>query len=117
MLTDVLRRKFSLTTAFVSTTSDLSFTITNVYAPSDHSLTSEFVREMIALAPLVDGPWLSFGGYNLIRYPSEKIMTILIVVSRLSSTRLSATWVGLSSICVIVGTLGQMARRCPCLLG
>jgi hypothetical protein len=27
---------------------------------------------MIALAPLVDGPWLSFGDYNLIRYPSEK---------------------------------------------
>jgi hypothetical protein len=56
----------------VSTTSDLSFTITNVYAPSDHGLTSDFVREMIALAPLVDGPWLSFGDYNLIRYPFDK---------------------------------------------
>jgi hypothetical protein len=72
VLSDVLRRKFSLTTVFVSTTLDLSFTVTNVYPPSDHGLTSEFVREMIALAPLVDGPWISLGDYNLIRYPSEK---------------------------------------------
>jgi hypothetical protein len=70
--TGTRREIFSLTTSFISTTSDLSFTITNVYAPSDHSLTSEFIREMLVLSSAIDGPWLVLSDFNLIRYPEEK---------------------------------------------
>jgi exonuclease III len=65
-------RQFSLTTIFSSTTTDLSFTVTNVYAPSDHSLTDAFAQDMIDLFPLISGPWLVLGDFNLIRYPHEK---------------------------------------------
>jgi hypothetical protein len=63
---------FSLTTAFISATSEAAFTVTNVYAPSDHALTHEFVAEMVALAPAVSGPWIILGDFNLIRFPAEK---------------------------------------------
>jgi exonuclease III len=65
-------RRFSLSTSFVSATSEAAFTITNVYAPSDHSLTTDFVAEMEGLATSVSGPWIILGDFNLIRSPSEK---------------------------------------------
>jgi endonuclease/exonuclease/phosphatase family metal-dependent hydrolase len=46
--------------------------VTNVYALSDHSLTSEFTAEMVALLPLITGSWLYLGDFNLLRHPSEK---------------------------------------------
>ncbi|XP_071677171.1 uncharacterized protein [Lolium perenne] len=71
-LSNTIARVFSLTTTLSSTTTDLSLTVTNVYAPADHSLTSQFVDEMLALLPLVSGPWIILGDFNLIRHPSEK---------------------------------------------
>jgi exonuclease III len=71
-LVSSISRVFSLTTVLASTTADLSFTITNVYAPADHSLSPAFAEEMVALRPLVTGAWLIAGDFNLIRYPSEK---------------------------------------------
>jgi hypothetical protein len=64
--------RFSLTTSFESITSDVTFTITNVYAPFDHDLTQDFITEMISLTSVVSGPWLILGDFNLIRVPSEK---------------------------------------------
>jgi hypothetical protein len=66
------RLAHSLTTVFVSTSIAMSFTITNVYAPSDHSHTACFVSEMDELAPTVQGAWLIIGDFNLIRYSHEK---------------------------------------------
>jgi hypothetical protein len=62
---------FSLTTILSSTTTDLAITITNVYAPSDHSLTPSFVAKMMNLLPSIPGPWLFCGEFNLIRLPDE----------------------------------------------
>jgi hypothetical protein len=71
-LVSSIHRSYSLTTSFASTTSDIAFSVTNIYAPSDHSLMPDFVAEMTALAPLVSGPCLILGDFNLIRSPSEK---------------------------------------------
>ncbi|KAK1685445.1 hypothetical protein QYE76_046293 [Lolium multiflorum] len=59
-LSSSIQRRFSLTTTFASTTTDLSFTVTNVYAPSDHSLTDDFVSDMVELLPLVSAPSAKF---------------------------------------------------------
>lgn len=61
--------RFSLTTTLSSTTTDLVFFITNIYA---HSLTAEFVADMTSLALTVSGPWLIAGNFNLIYFPHEK---------------------------------------------
>jgi hypothetical protein len=71
-LTSSTAKTFSLTTSLKSTSSDLSFTITNVYAPSDHSLADAFVAEMLSLLVDISGLWLILGDFNLIRHPSEK---------------------------------------------
>jgi hypothetical protein len=71
-LSSACPKTFSLTTVFASTTTDLEFTVTNVYAPSDHGLTLSFFAEMVSLHEQVRGPWLVVGDFNLIRYPHEK---------------------------------------------
>jgi hypothetical protein len=52
--------------------SDLSITVTNVYAPSDHRHTASFLSEITDLAPLIDGPWVLIGDFNLIRCQEDK---------------------------------------------
>jgi exonuclease III len=63
---------YCLTTVFMSTTSGLSFTVTNVYAPSDHSQTHLFCDAMLLVPPSVVGPWLCVGDFNLLRCPADK---------------------------------------------
>jgi exonuclease III len=63
---------FSLTTKFISTTTNLAFSVTNVYAPSDHALTSDFMAEMVSIAASMTGDWIVIGDFNLIRFPNEK---------------------------------------------
>ena len=63
---------FSLTTVFASTTSDLSFTVTNVYGPCDAALKPAFLDELASLASTVSGPWLVVGDFNLIHAPSKR---------------------------------------------
>jgi hypothetical protein len=72
-LTSSIHRSFSLTVCLSSTTSALLFSLTNVYAPFDHSLTSSFVDEMALLAGEIQGPWIAIGYFNLIRIPMRKI--------------------------------------------
>jgi hypothetical protein len=67
-----IHRTYSLTTTLSSTTSDLSSSLTNVYAPSDHSLTAAFMAEILLLAEVIAVPWLVVEYFNLIRYPHEK---------------------------------------------
>jgi hypothetical protein len=71
-MTSTYQKTYSLTTAFISTTNDLAFSVTNVYTSSDHRLTPDFVAEMVSLHASVRSPWLVVGDYNLIRYPNEK---------------------------------------------
>jgi exonuclease III len=63
---------YSLTTVLESTTTNVSLTVTNVYAPADHSLTDDFVADMELLLAVVSGPWLLVGDFNLLRYPHDK---------------------------------------------
>jgi exonuclease III len=71
-LVSTSHNSYNLTTRLASTTSDIDFSVTNVYAPSDHNLTSAFATEMLSLAAAVTGPWLVIGDFNLICYPSDK---------------------------------------------
>jgi hypothetical protein len=66
------RDRFSLTTTLQSYLSDLVFAITNVYTPSDHSLTPAFLSEFESLRPLFPFPRLVVGDFNLVRDPSDK---------------------------------------------
>ncbi|KAE8799887.1 hypothetical protein D1007_24767 [Hordeum vulgare] len=66
------RSRFSLTTSVASTVSDIAFSVTNVYARADHSLTTDFVDDMMSLVPSIHGAWLVVGDFNLIRHPCEK---------------------------------------------
>ena len=65
-------KSYSLTTTFTSTSTEASLTITNVYAPSDHSESAAFLAELLDLLPGIHGPWLLLGDFNLIRDPSDK---------------------------------------------
>ena len=65
-------RSFSVTTTLTAALSDLTFTLTNVYAPSDHQQTPEFLDELREIAGIVTGPWIIAGDFNLIRTPDEK---------------------------------------------
>jgi exonuclease III len=71
-LTSSHSTRFSLTTVLASTTTLVSFMVTNMYAPADHSLTDDFVSDMELLLDDVVGPWLVVGDFNLIRFPHEK---------------------------------------------
>ena len=64
--------RFSLTTTLASTISDCDFTLTNVYAPADHRHSNAFLAELLATLPLVSGPWVIIGDFNLIRFPDDK---------------------------------------------
>jgi hypothetical protein len=63
---------FSLSVGLVSTATDLSFNITNVYARADHSNTPLFLAEFEALGPLFSGPWIIACNFNLVREPADK---------------------------------------------
>jgi exonuclease III len=64
--------QFTLTKTLQSSLSDLTFAVTNVYAPADHSLSPSFLSEFEALGPLFPIPWLVVGDFNLLRDPSDK---------------------------------------------
>lgn len=63
---------YSLTTVLRSVSTDLSFALTNVYAPADHSYTQALVDDLEAVAVSISRPWLALGDFNLIRSPGEK---------------------------------------------
>lgn len=65
-------RAYPLTTTFSYATADFTFTLTNVYAPSDHRLSPDFLLELRDLYSTISGPWMTADDFNLIRSPNEK---------------------------------------------
>jgi hypothetical protein len=63
---------YTLTTSLHSFSSGANIIITNVYAPSDHSLTPAFLSELADLLPLIHGPWVIVGDFILVRGSSNK---------------------------------------------
>ncbi|CAN6162275.1 unnamed protein product [Urochloa humidicola] len=71
-LESFITRRHTLTTVLSSTTSDHLLTVTNVYTPSDHRDSAEFLDGLRELKPHVQGPWLLAGDFNLIRSAADK---------------------------------------------
>ena len=65
-------RRYSLSVTLASTSSNHTFTLTNVYGPADHSLTDAFLHELQELPTHISGPWLLVGDFNLLRSTSDK---------------------------------------------
>jgi len=63
---------FTITTLLQSSASDDRLAITNVYGPSDHSLTDQFLTDLTGVASSISAPWLLIGDFNLTRSPSDK---------------------------------------------
>lgn len=63
---------YSLSTPFISTTSSYSFTVSNIYAPSNHRDTDLFLNELGSSAPPGDTSWLLIGDFNLTRSLEDK---------------------------------------------
>jgi exonuclease III len=64
--------RFATTVTFQSTSSNLSFAITNVYGPANHSLSDAFLDEIYTLSTVFSGLWFVVGDFNLTRDPSDK---------------------------------------------
>ncbi|PNT71225.1 hypothetical protein BRADI_2g24975v3 [Brachypodium distachyon] len=58
--------------SFSSTFSSLSFCVTNVYGPCEHSEKQGFLDGLAALEPSVPGPWAILGDFNLTMRPSDR---------------------------------------------
>jgi endonuclease/exonuclease/phosphatase family metal-dependent hydrolase len=65
---------YSLTTPFSFSTSDYTFHLTNVYAPSNHSETDAFLAELMDTRPPQHCPWIVVGDFNLTHSPADKNM-------------------------------------------
>jgi exonuclease III len=62
----------TLTTSLVCNATNLDFSITNAYGPSDHSGSLPFLRNLVDLLPLIPGPWILLGDFNLVRCAADK---------------------------------------------
>jgi exonuclease III len=67
-----IAKTYSLTTKFSSRTSDLQFTLTNVYGPRESALKQDFIDEILSLLPLVSGPWAVLGDFNMTLSPLDR---------------------------------------------
>jgi len=65
-------KPYSLSTSISSTTSNIDFTVTNTYGPSDHSASLPFLQNLLELPPLITGPWILLGDFNLVRCAADK---------------------------------------------
>lgn len=69
---DIAQSTYCLTVSFASTSSNYSFFVTNVYAPSDHRETDLFLADLESIAQPTDVNWVAIGDYNLTREPADK---------------------------------------------
>lgn len=69
---DPTQSEYTLSIPFTSTTSDYSFYLNNVYAPSDHRDTDSFLSDLLAIAPPPSVNWVTVGDFNPTRSPSDR---------------------------------------------
>lgn len=67
-----ISHRYSLTSVFNSTTSDHQISVTNVYGPADHRDSWAFLDDLLELIPLISGPWIITGDFNLVRSAEDK---------------------------------------------
>jgi len=65
-------KPYTLTTVFTCNASNLDFTVTNTYGPADHTASASFLQHLRDLHPIINGPWILLGDFNLVRCPSDK---------------------------------------------
>jgi hypothetical protein len=63
---------YSITTSFSCNATDLDFFLTNVYGPSDHAYSNDFLQSIREVQNIVSGPWILLGDFNLVRGPADK---------------------------------------------
>jgi hypothetical protein len=66
---------YTLTGSFLRRVDGTSFTLTNVYAPTDRAEKPSFLSELSSVAKTVTGAWMLLGDFNLTRVPSDKNTT------------------------------------------
>jgi exonuclease III len=68
----IQKNKHSLTVQVNSLSDDTNFVVTNVYAPCDATERGFFFQDMKMLQPMISGPWVLAGDFNIYRYTHEK---------------------------------------------
>lgn len=63
---------YSLTTSFSLLRDNTNFTLTNVYAPTEHAEKQLFLQELVTIANSIDEPWVIVGDFNMTREPGDK---------------------------------------------
>ena len=66
-----IARKHTLSLTFASAVSGTEFTLTNVYAPSDHRDSFQFLLDLDEIAAQISGNWVLAGDFNLTRGASD----------------------------------------------
>jgi exonuclease III len=65
-------KPYTIACTFTCNLSDLDFSITNTYGPSDHAFSLPYLQHLFELPNLIPGPWILLGDFNLVRQPSDK---------------------------------------------
>ncbi|CAN6163059.1 unnamed protein product [Urochloa humidicola] len=71
-LSSSIAKMYSLTTTLAATASNLSFSITNIYTPSNHQDTHLFFSELSDLDNQIHGPLILACDFNLTRDAQDK---------------------------------------------
>ena len=84
---------FSVTTTLTTTLSDLTFTLTNVYSPSDHQQTPAFLDELKEIAGVVTAP-----GSSLLTSTSSVLLMRRTIITSMITLQKSSTWPSTASL-------------------
>jgi hypothetical protein len=68
----VTTQNHSITVTFDDLVSNLSWTLTMVYGPSDEERKLQFLSELSSIHGVVQGPWMVIGDFNLILHDQDK---------------------------------------------
>jgi exonuclease III len=66
------RSAYTLTIALRTHLSPSEIWVTNVYAPTEHTLKQSFLDELKSIAPTTAIPWIILGDFNLMRFSTDK---------------------------------------------
>lgn len=69
---DISQSNYCLAVSFTSTSSTCNFTVSNIYAPSDHRDSDLFLADLESIAQPAATNWVAISDYNLTRAPVDK---------------------------------------------